>query len=128
MASAGPPRCELPLAGEGGGYLGNGLKAWADGFHPVLRAGVGRVVLEGKTMARRRSVKPVAGADVGIESVLKPFLGLCGGNRVRNKSPLTPRGCGRGAMQVDLSTPGMVHPKEELGSLAGSKAGTVKIN
>lgn len=66
-----------------GGCLGNGLEVWADGFHPSLRAGVGRVVLEGKMMVRRRSVKPVAGADVRIESVLNPFSGLCGGNRVR---------------------------------------------
>lgn len=62
-------------------------------------------------MAWCRLVKPVAGADVRIDSVLNPFLGLCGGKGVRNKSPLTLRGCERGAMHMDLSTLGWCIPK-----------------
>lgn len=87
--SDGGPADVICLWQAKAGYLGNSLKVWADDFHPLPRAGVGRVVLEGKTMAQHRSVKPVAGADVQNESVLNPSLGLNGGNRVRNKSPLT---------------------------------------
>lgn len=93
-----PCRCELPLAGERA-LFGEQLGSLGRRFPPSSGAEVGNCFRKENDDTLLFG-EAGAGTEVRIESVLNSFLALSRGNGVRNKSPLTPWGCGRGAMHM----------------------------